>query len=215
MIEKTNGTDTFNALPSEIELEFLETLLVPEDGTYPWNPADDESEAYFSELERQIATQDWLDEEINLKSPVFYGKLDSLWSEVSHNSNYKFQPNHSVVDHLQVTLNSAFADSVPPGWLNAIAQKAAGIFSSQQSMSDQLVECVQSLLPAWGIDDLLVLTRPFAHSMRSSESPDVTSIMNKVRNRDWINLSEIEQAKISVAIAYYAFKQLNSSVSED
>ncbi|MDP5337106.1 MAG: hypothetical protein NWQ28_00835, partial [Nodularia sp. (in: cyanobacteria)] len=214
MIDKINGSDTFNALPSQMELELLETLLVPEDGTYPWNPADDESEAYFSELEQQFAMQDWLDEELNPKSSAFYGKLDSLWSEVPINSNDKCQPNQSVVDHLQVALNSAFAHSVPPGWLNAIALKAADIFASQQSMSDQLVQCVQSVLPAWGVDDLFVFTRPFAHSMRSSESPKETSIISKVKNRDWITLSEIEQAKISVAIAYYAFKQLNSYQSE-
>ncbi|TVP64551.1 MAG: hypothetical protein EA343_05235 [Nodularia sp. (in: Bacteria)] len=215
MIDKINDSDTFKALQSQIELELLDTLLVPEDATYPWNPADDESEAYFSELEQQFATQDWLDAELNTKSPAFYGKLDSLWSEVSINSNYKCQPHQSVVDNLQVALNSAFAHSVPPSWLNAIAQKAAGVFASQESMSDQLVQCVKSVLPAWGVDDLFVLTRPFAHSMRSSESLERNSIMNKVKNRDWITLSEVEQAKVSVAIAYYAFKQLNNSQSED
>lgn len=215
MIHQINGSDSFNALPSPVELELLQTLLEPEDGTYPWNPTDDESEAYFNELEQQLATQDWLDEELTAKSPEFYSKLDSLWSEISTHSNYQFQPNQSVLQSLQVTLNSAFAHSVPPGWLNAIATKAAEIFASQQSMGDQLVQCVQSVLPAWDIDDLLVLARPFAYAMRNSESPDVTSIMSKLQNRDWLTLSEIEQAKISVAIADYAFRQLNNFTSED
>ncbi|MDB9372902.1 hypothetical protein [Nodularia sphaerocarpa] len=215
MINKINGLDTFNALPSAVELELLETILEPEDATYPWNPADDESEAYFSELEQQFAMQDWLDEELTAKSPTFYAKLDSLWSQVSINSNDKCQSSLSVVDSLQVTLNSAFAHSVPPGWLNAIASKAAEIFATQQSMSEQLVQCVQSVLPAWDVDDLFVLARPFAHPMRSRKSLQETKIISKVKNRDWLTLSEIEQAKISVAIAYYAFRQLNNFQSED
>ncbi|KZL47910.1 hypothetical protein A2T98_20805 [Nodularia spumigena CENA596] len=212
-----NGSDTFNALPSQVELELLEALLESEDAAYPWNPADDESEIYFSELEPQFAMQDELDEELTTKSLAFYDKLDSLWSEVLTNSNYECHPHQSVsvVDNLQVALNSAFAHSVPEGWLTAIANKAAETFASQQSIGEQLVHCVQSVLPAWDVDDLFVLARPFAYAMRSSESPEVMSSISKVKNRDWITLSEVEQAKVSVAIAYYAFKELNSYQSPE
>jgi len=215
MIKKINGLDTFNALPSPVELELLETLLEPEDATYPWNPADHDSEAYFNESEQQFAVPDWLEDELTAKSPDFYGKLDNLWSEMDTKSKSLCQPNQSVLDSLQVTLNSAFANSVPPAWLNAIASKAAEMFATQQSMGEKLVQCVQSVLPAWDVDDLFVLARPFAHAMRSSESLEETAIINKVKNRDWLTLSEIEQAKISVAIAYYAFRQLNSFESQD
>ncbi|CEJ43987.1 hypothetical protein [Umezakia ovalisporum] len=210
-----NGSDSFFTLKSQIELELLETLLKPEDGTYPWNPASVESEAYFSELERKFAKEDWLDEVITAKSPEFYEKLDSLWSQAVSNSNCKIDPNLSGVERLQLSLNSAFGHTVPQNWLNAMAKKASEIFGKQKSMSEQLAQCVQSVLPAWDIDDLFVLTRPFAHAMRSSEPQDVTSIMNKVKNLDWVTLSEVEQAKISVAIADYAFRQLNSFYSQD
>ncbi|MBW4555174.1 MAG: hypothetical protein KME59_04395 [Trichormus sp. ATA11-4-KO1] len=212
MTNKNNRSETFL---SQVELELLEVLLAPDDAPYPWNPADEDSEAYFDELERQFATQDLLDEELTTKSQTFYEQLDSLWSKVSTCSRDICEANQSVVDNLQLTLHTAFAHGVPQGWLSAIAHKAAEIFTSQQSVGEQLVQCVQAVLPTWGADDLFVLARPFAYAMRSSESPDVKSIINNIENRDWKTLSEIEQAKVSVAIAYYAFKQLNRSQSED
>jgi len=214
MTKNNNVSDTFMTLKSEIELELLDTLLTPEDATYPWTPANVESEAYFSQLEQQFVTQDWLDETLSANSLAFYETLDQLWSEVVTTSNYKSNPNKSAVDHLQVSLNSAFAHIVPPSWLNSIAKKAAEISASQQSISDRLVQCVQSVLPAWDVDDLLVLTRPFVHAMRSSKSPDLTLMISQVKHQDWLTLSEIEQAKISVAIADYAFRQLKTFQSQ-
>ncbi|MFM6201130.1 MAG: hypothetical protein ACKPE1_18665, partial [Dolichospermum sp.] len=60
-------------------------------------------------------------------------------------------------------------------------------------------------------DDLLVLARPFAYSMRSSEPDKLTSLIRDLENRDWCSLSEIEQAKISLAIANYALEYLSIS----
>lgn len=206
MTNNINNSDTFNALQTSVELELLAALLEPEESTYPWNPADQESEAYFAELDQNFPLDDALEAEISTKSSAFYHKLDQLWSQVPTNSH----PQDLVVDNLQIALNSAFADHVPQNWLQAIAEKAVKTFAGQQSMSDQLVNCVQSLLPNWDIDDLLVLTRPFAYAMRSSAPPEPIFSLQKLQNRDWLSLSEIEQAKVSVAIAYYAFRQLNS-----
>lgn len=214
MTKNIKVSDHFITLKSEIELELLDTLLIPDDATYPWNPADSESEAYFSELEHQFAMQDCLDESLTANSSAFYQTLDHLWSEVVTTSNCKSKPNLSVVERLQVSLISAFAHIVPENWLHSIAEKAAETFATQQSMSDQLVQCVQSVLPAWDVDDLFVLTRPFAHAMRSNESRDVISMIGKVKNQDWLTLSEIEQAKISVEIAEYAFRQLKTFQSQ-
>ena len=54
------------------------------------------------------------------------------------------------MNNLQETLHTAFAAAVPQGWLNAIAAKAAEIFAAQQSLGEQLVECVQAVLPRLG-----------------------------------------------------------------
>jgi len=61
---------------------------------------------------------------------------------------------------------------------------------------------------------LLIFARPYAYSMRSSEGQNLTSIVDNVNNQEWSALSEVEQAKLSVAIAYYAIRQLNDSPSE-
>jgi hypothetical protein len=208
MINDTNGSDTFNALAA-MELELLEALLEPDDAVYPWNPADDESEAYFSELEQQFAMQDWLDEDLSTTSSDFYDTLDHLWSAVSTNSQAESQTHQGVVDSLQMNLNSVFAHTVPQTLLQAIAKKAVVSFSPEKSLAEQIVQCVQSVLPSWDVDDLFVLARPFAYAMRSQESPEVMSHISRLQNQEWLTLSEIEKAKVSVAIASYAFQQLN------
>ncbi|MBD2343394.1 hypothetical protein [Anabaena subtropica] len=214
MTHKINGSDACHSVVSQMELDLLAALLEPEDAAYPWNPTDDESETYFDELERQFAIQDVLDEELTTRAQVFYDKLDSLWSGVTNSSYYNCNTVLPVIDHLQENLHTAFAAGVPQGWLDAIATKAAEIFASQKSLGEQLVECVQSVLPTWAADDLSILARPYAYAMRSSEGQDLASVIDNVNNQDWINLSEVEQAKASVAIAYYAIRQLNDSQTE-
>ncbi len=153
-----------------------------------------------------------LELELTSRSQEFYHHLDSLWARTT------IQDNHTTkfltADHLQEILHSTFAAAVPPIWLETIAKKAANIFSSSQSTGEKLVECVQDVLPNWGIEDLLVLARPFAYAMRSSKQQNVLSLINNLNHQEWDNLSETEQAKYSLAIAYYALTQLNTGTME-
>lgn len=213
MANKINGSDTFSSLPSQLDLEFLEALLEPEDDTYPWNPGDEESEAYFQELEQQFGMEDLLDEELMRRSQDFYSHLDTLWSGITPTPDYNNRQ-QSVVLNLQEILRTNFSACVPQALLNTIATKAAEIFAARQLISEQLVECVQTVLPTWGTEDLLVLARPFAYAMRSSESQNAASALSNLQNTEWTALSEVEKAKVSLAIASYAFTQLNKSESE-
>ncbi|OUL37680.1 hypothetical protein BV372_01610 [Nostoc sp. T09] len=211
MINKINNSDTLTSLPSQVELDFLAALLEPEDATYPWNPADEESEAYFGELEQQFLSDDlWAEEELTRRSQDFYSQLDTLWTETAIASDSKSHISRIMMENLQ----AAFASAVPQGWLNRIAQKATEIFITQQSIGEQLVQCVQDVLPSWGAEDLLVLARPYAYAMRSGEAQNPQAVMTKLGNREWTTLSEVEQAKVSLAISYYALTQLNSFQSE-
>ncbi|WP_392533379.1 hypothetical protein [Nostoc sp. C117] len=214
MTKKINGSDTFSSLQSQVDLELLEALLQPDDATYPWNPADEESEAYFQELEEQFGIQDLLEEELTKRSPDFFNHLDTLWSAISPSETDNHNPQQSLVLNLQEALRGAFYTCIPQTLLNTIATKAAEIFSPHQLRGEQLVECVQAVLPSWETEDLLVLARPFAYAMRSSESHNPASTITKLNNREWTNLSEIEQAKISLAIAYYALTQIDRYKSE-
>lgn len=209
MTNKINGSDTFHSL-DQIELELLQALLEPEDICYPWNPADEESESYFHQLEQQFAMQDVLDEELTTRSEDFYGKLDTLWSKISTSPDDNCNTSRTTTINLLKSLQSAFAKSVPQSWLNAIAHTASEIFDTQQSLDERLVACVQSLLPAWQSEDLLVLASPLAFPMRGSEPHSVTSAHATIDNREWTALSPTEQAKVSLAIAHYAWTQLNS-----
>ncbi|MBN3960863.1 hypothetical protein [Nostoc sp. NMS8] len=213
MANKINGSDTYSSLPSQIDLELLEALLEPEDATYPWNPGDDESEAYFQELEQQFGMDDLQGVELTRRSQDFYGHLDTLWAGIT-TPEYNDTRQQVVVLNLQQILLTNFAACVPQTLLNTIATKAAEIFAARQLISEQLVECVQTVLPAWETEDLLVLARPFAYAMRSSESQNAASALSNLQNSEWTALSEVDKAKVSLAIASYAFTQLNNSQSE-
>lgn len=211
MTHQINGSDTSHALTSQVELELLAALLEPEDATYPWNPADDESDAYFYELEQQFPLAEVLEEELTSRSHTFFHQLDNLWLQVEQSPCYKYNTIISALSNLQENLQKAFAAKIPQNWLNAIAAKATAIVASQQTLGEQLIECVQAVLPTWEADDLSILARPYAYAMRS-EPQNIGCVVENVE--DWTALSEIEQAKMSMAIAYYALQQLNQVESE-
>jgi hypothetical protein len=130
---------------------------------------------------------------------------------VEQSPYYKCNTIASALSNLQENLQKAFAAKIPQNWLNAIAAKATAIVASQQTLGEQLIECVQAVLPTWEADDLSILARPYAYAMRS-EAQNINCVVENVE--DWTALSEIEQAKMSMAIAYYALQQLNQVESE-
>ena len=195
----------FNAF----DLELLEALLASEDAVYPWNPADAASEAYFDDLEQQFNWQDFSASKLMESANNFYHNLDKIWGQTAAETE---NIRNNIVNYLQKALSNAFL-VIPEVLLTEIAQKATVVLMVEKSASEKLVECVQTLLPNWDRDDLLVLARPFAYYMRSSEPDKLTSVIKDLENRDWSNLSEIEQAKISLAIANYALEYLSKSNS--
>ncbi|MBK1989561.1 hypothetical protein A0J48_018815 [Sphaerospermopsis aphanizomenoides BCCUSP55] len=206
MINKINGLDICKFLPTATHLELLEGLLQPEDGTYPWNLVDEGSESYFHELEQQFGCDDLLSEDLTRRSEDFYHNLDALWDQVYHSkTDHDEKPSKS----LQTTLHNAFAALVPANWLNTIAQKAVEIINLELSASEQLVECVQSLVPNFATEDLCVLVRHFEPAMRSYDQNKLAVLISNIENRGWTGLSEIEQAKAAFAIAQYAFQELS------
>jgi hypothetical protein len=154
--------------------------------------------------------QDFTDAELITSADNFYQNLDIIWDQVSVIENNNISKN--TVNYLRSALQNAFS-VMPEVLLTAIAQKAAEVSILEKSASEKLVECVQALLPSWEMDDLLVLARPFAYAMRSSEPQTLTSIIRDFEHRDWANLSEIEQVKITLAIADYALQHLSISDS--
>ena len=55
----------------------------------------------------------------------------------------------------------------------------------------------------WAEDDLRVFARPLAYAMRGEVASEPSS-------NDWAALSEIEQAKLTLAIAKYAMEHVQA-----
>lgn len=177
---------------SQAQDELLDLLLEEDVDCYPWNPCDPDAEIYFTDSEENLDLEDWSDEEIKIRSQNFFASLNTCWAN---------KP--SLVDSVKVSLAERFATRVPQGWLDAIAHKAQHIVSTNLSLTDKLVQIVGDLLPNWAEDDLFVFARPVALSMRG-EADAIT--------RSWDELSEVEQARLSMTIARYAVEELQEQV---
>ena len=189
MATQSTDSEYFRDSQTQAQMELLATI-VQTDVAYPWNPAQLESESYLTALEQEFALSDsFSDSDIALKSQVLFSQLEQVW----------------LTTALQKSLREKFA-RVPQDFLSSIAQSVQNATVKYQSLADQMVECVLDILPQWGEEDLQVLARPLAYAMRDVDSEGVELVM--ATNRPWAQLSEIEQARVSLAVARYAISEL-------
>lgn len=203
MAVKSMEFECFEDSRSQVEAELLEALLQPDESTYPWNPADPETEAYWAELEQGFELGGWLDEEIAGRSRSLYAKFDECWAR----DTTVAVATESAAVSVRAKIAERFAARVPQEWLDTIFSKAQDVVSSQLSLTDKMVQCVQDLLPEWGEDVLQVWARPLALSMREPE-------VRNVRQVDWSELSQTEQARLSLAIAHDAINEFNKLTAQ-
>jgi pullulanase/glycogen debranching enzyme len=164
--------------------------------TYPIDPSDPAAENFFNQLDDNFNWVGWDNSEIEQRSQTFYQHLDQLWA----------------VTPLQVALTKKFV-TVPQTLLSAIARKVQQLTDTSNSLADQLLLCVNDILPQWAPEDLQVLARPLAYAMRSEATSAVDSALNSIRPLEWHELSEVEQARMSLAIARYAIDKVNDQAS--
>jgi hypothetical protein len=163
--------------------------------TYPWNPADPAAEEFFEQAEQAAGFEEWQGAEIAARATSFFAQVDGLWTATS----------------LQNKLVQKFSLRIPETLLMAIAQQAQSMVASSLSLADQLVQCVDDLLPSLDVEDLHVLARPLAYAMRGEgDNLSCDTVLNSVRTAEWASLSDIEQARVSLAIARYALAELDS-----
>ncbi len=196
MTDNMHNYENSSYTRSKIEKELLEALLA-ENSLYPWDSSTPEAEAYFMEAEQFGA--DWQEEEMSARSHQFLSQLDQLWLAATPTI---------AASSLQANLRAQFAAHIPQHWLDAIAHQARQALETQKSLSSQLVQCVQELLPNCLEADLQVLARPYAYAMRSSSNE--SQLLGNMTPERWATLSEIAQAKVSLAIARYALEQLQA-----
>ena len=189
MATQSPDSQYFRDSQTQAEMELLATI-VQTDVAYPWNPAQLESESYLTALEQEFALSDsFSDSDIAQKSQVLFAQLEQVW----------------LTTALQKSLREKFA-RVPQDFLARIAQSVQNATVKYQSLADQMVECVLDILPQWAEEDLQVLARPLAYAMRDVDSEGAQLVM--ATRRPWAQLSEIEQARVSLAVARYAISQL-------
>lgn len=178
--------------------ELLE-LLVDQEESYPWNPQDPETEAYFNDLENNFCLTEDLDtEEIESNAQTLFACLHQSWQTA---------PSSEIEQSLQ----REFGYLVPSSWLQTIAHRAKEIISENLSTLDQLVECVKPLLNNWAEDDLRLFARPIAYPMRSMRSGFKPDSSEKT---SWNDLSEPEKARLSMQIAQKALEQWQETKQE-
>ena len=189
-----------NNASSEIDLDLL-SVIVLEDLAYPWNPKAPESDAYFNSLEQKLPLSDLLnDVEMTSTCQNFYSQTDKLW----------------IIIDTQNALYKKFAGFAPKNFLYKLVKIAINVvdqvnrLGSTLSLSDQLVHCVSEVLPGWDLEDLEVMARPLAYSMRGEKNDTVENILATMESVEWHDLSEVEQARLSLAIALYAISQVSS-----
>lgn len=197
MTDSMHNREDSSYTKSSVERELLAALLA-DDSVYPWDSSTLEAEAYFMAVEEELGA-DWQAEETS-RSQHFFSQLDRLWLTATPTS---------AISSLQANLRALFATYIPQNWLDKIARQACQALETQTSLPKQLLQCAQELLPNYLAEDLQVLVRPYAYAMRGS-SDEISQRLGSLTPEKWTNLSEIQQAKVSLAISRYALEHLQA-----
>lgn len=161
---------------------------------YPWNLAEPDTAEFFTQSDRESVFTGWQMNEISTRAQKFFGNLDALW--------------------LVTALQARFGVRMPQSLLTTIAQQAQAVVATSQELADQLVQCAQTVLPNLAEDDLRVLARPLAyakHMLSAADTKAIESTLSAVRPIEWQNLSDIEQARLSLVVARCAIAELEAT----
>lgn len=198
-------TELLQAIPSQLQLAFLQRLF-DFDRPYPWLTETPETLAYFESLDQELNhLTDALtnDSELEASWQAFSQQLEASWTEPATSLSWQ---------SLYQVLTTQFAETVPADVLKTLAKSAHQVLQSPQSLAERLVDCAQAVLPDWHVDDLHVIARPLAYSLRSASPADTMEVaLRSLRFAAWTELSGVEQARLSIAIARYALAQAESS----
>ena len=198
MVMDQDSSSRSNQIRAELELLYS---ILDQEGSYPWNPSAPDTDAYFTDLEADWSALNLSAEELTTGWQTFSAQLEQLWSDAS--------PSPS----LQTVLAQKFSGRMPQSMLQEIAHRAQQIISAGRPLADQLIHCVEDIMSDWDETDLQVMARPFALAMRDGQGEILNVTLSSLENREWTELSDIEQLRLSLAIARYAIAELNESAA--
>ncbi|MBW4463506.1 MAG: hypothetical protein KME47_25190 [Nodosilinea sp. WJT8-NPBG4] len=187
------------------ELDLLASILNPETG-YPWQPLAPEAETYLASLETEFDALDG--GETNAAIAAGWQVLSAQMATQMGDSESQATVN-SVLEQLR-----QFQSRVPSGLLHRLAISATALARSGQPLIEQLVQCVDDILPGWNADDLAVLARPLAYSLRDGRGEILELNLRAIPVTDWDSLSSLEQARLTLTVASVALKVAQSEGSE-
>lgn len=196
--QSLSSEDKDNSALPMAKAELLQSVL--EEETYPWL-ADGTSAAYEVHIEDAGQALEISDEEAATGWQGLSAQLDQMFGQTE--------------SRLSQQLKERFAGRLPAEMMVQIGDRAQQLASeakaSGQSVLDQMVACVQAVMTQMAEDDLRVMGRPMAMVMRGNSTDEfVTATMKSVRMVEWEMLSEIEQARLSLAAARYAISQVEA-----
>ena len=198
-MKESTGPVPSTSKQQQIELEMLHSVL-DKDASYLWNPSDLANTNYLDKLEDIFASGD-------LSEDIF----KSQWSRVSQQAEQLWSNSSSA---LVKSLIQEFESRMPSQLIAQLATKAQEVSTNGLELVDQLVDCVQAVVTGWNVDDLQVMARPLAMAMRDGRSEILNVALRSVRQTDWDNLSDLEQARLTLAIARHALDEIAKEAAE-
>ncbi|MEB3312731.1 MAG: hypothetical protein VKL98_01145 [Cyanobacteriota bacterium] len=190
------------ALPDPTDAAVTDLLahLVSADSAYPWDPTDPGAEVYWQRLDEplgDLALEDAMAATLEAGWSRLAGQLAQQWSV-----NPVQEP---ALDSL--ALGGPWQDCLPTDLLQTLVATARDLVHGGESRLEQLVSCVSAILPGWDPQDLAVLARPLAYSLRDGQSPALELNLG-VAHQPWEQRSPMDQARLSLAIAAQVLQAL-------
>lgn len=183
---------------NQVDLDFVQQILAVSGEGYCWDPS--QNIGADLDVDPNLGEEGLLDSATareTLNNKLFFETLENAWNEAD------------AALALETELVQALGDRMPQPLLQTLLEKAQQAVHAGQTLGDQLVQCVQGLIPQLDADDLLVMARPYALAMRSSEaSMSLETLRSSVRVAQWTELSPIERARLSLEISHYVLTQL-------
>jgi len=177
---------------AKVEQDLLQLVL--QEVQYPWNPA--ESEAFFASIEA-ATVDEWEPGELAAQGEAIATQLDSLWAEIDQ----------TAANSQVAALLARVSGRVPQQIIAGIVQRSQQLVSSNLSLADRMVQCVQDFL-ACNPEDLLLTSRKFAVvRSRGAVSNSLDTALQQISAADWDALPIGEQAYLSLAIAHAALTE--------
>jgi hypothetical protein len=184
--------------PSDAAVSDLLSHLFSTDSTYPWDPTDPGAEVYWQRL----------DETLDALGHTIEPALEAGWSALTGQLARRWQvsqPQAAAPD--PVILAGPWRDCLPTDLLQTLVATAHGLVHRGESRLEQLVSCVSAILPTWDRQDLAVLARPLAYSLRNGPGADLNTSLG-ISDQPWEQRSPVEQARLSLTIAAQVLQTL-------